>query len=204
MAFSRKALKAMGLTDEQVDTLVDMHAETVDALKTQISTYKADADKLADVQKELDSVNEKLKAADTDGFKSKYETEHKAFEDYKADVSKKETDAAKTRAYKALLTAAGLKGEKLIDTVLKGVDLSKVELEGEGLKDADKLTESIKAEWSDYITTGGTKGNGNTQTPPNNTQAHKYTAEELRGMSAAEINANWDNIKASLNGGGKG
>lgn len=191
----------MGLTDEQVDTLVDMHAETVDALKEQISTYKADAEKLADVQKELNSANEKLKAADTDGFKTKYEAEHKAFEDYKADVAQKETNAAKTRAYKALLADAGLKGEKLIETVLKSIDLSKVELEGDELKDAAKLTESIKTEWKDYISTGDTKPNGKPQTPPNNTQTHTYTADELRGMSAEEINKNWESIKTSLNGG---
>lgn len=32
MALTRKALKAMGLTDEQVDSIVEMHVETTDAL----------------------------------------------------------------------------------------------------------------------------------------------------------------------------
>lgn len=35
MALTRKALKAMGLTDEQVDSIVEMHVETTDALKEQ-------------------------------------------------------------------------------------------------------------------------------------------------------------------------
>ena len=33
MALSRKSLKAMGLTDEQVDSIIEMHTETVDGLK---------------------------------------------------------------------------------------------------------------------------------------------------------------------------
>ena len=46
MALTRKALKAMGLTDEQVDSIVEMHVETTDALKEQRDAFKADAEKL--------------------------------------------------------------------------------------------------------------------------------------------------------------
>ena len=48
MALTRKLLKGMGLTDEQVDTIIEAHTDTVDGLKDQISTYKADADCFAD------------------------------------------------------------------------------------------------------------------------------------------------------------
>ena len=82
MALTRKLLKGMGLTDEQVDTIIEAHTDTVDGLKEQVKTYKADAEKLPNVQKELDD----LKAAGDGGYKEKYEKEHKAFEDYKADV----------------------------------------------------------------------------------------------------------------------
>ena len=33
MALTRKSLKAMGLADEQVDSIIEMHTETVDGLK---------------------------------------------------------------------------------------------------------------------------------------------------------------------------
>ena len=50
MALTRKALKAMGLTDEQVDSVIEMHTETAEALKQQRDEFKANADKLAGVQ----------------------------------------------------------------------------------------------------------------------------------------------------------
>ena len=59
MALTRKLLKGMALTDEQVDTIIEAHTETTDGLKNQLSQYKADAEKLPGVQKELDD----LKAA---------------------------------------------------------------------------------------------------------------------------------------------
>ena len=39
MARTRKSLKAMGLTDEQVECIIEMHSETVDGLKEQLKTY---------------------------------------------------------------------------------------------------------------------------------------------------------------------
>ena len=43
MALTRKLLKGMGLTDEQVDTIIEAHTDTVDGLKADVSKYKADA-----------------------------------------------------------------------------------------------------------------------------------------------------------------
>lgn len=110
MALTRKFLKAMGLTDEQVDSVIEAHTETVNGL----TKYKTDAEKLPAVQKEL----EDLKAAGDGGYKKKYEDEHTAFEQYKADQTKKATRAAKETAYRALLKAAGV-ADKYIDKVIK-------------------------------------------------------------------------------------
>ena len=64
MALTRRFLKGMGLTEEQVDTIIEAHTEVTDGLKEQINQYKADADKLVDVQKELDD----LKSAGDGGY----------------------------------------------------------------------------------------------------------------------------------------
>ena len=46
MALTRKGLKAMGLTDEQVDSVIELHTETINGLTTQRDEYKVAADKL--------------------------------------------------------------------------------------------------------------------------------------------------------------
>lgn len=55
MALTRKLLKGMGLTDEQVDTIIEAHTDTVDGLKADVGKYKSDAEKLPDVQKQLET-----------------------------------------------------------------------------------------------------------------------------------------------------
>ena len=44
MALTRKLLKGMGLTDEQVDTIIEAHTDTVDGLKAEVAKYKTDAE----------------------------------------------------------------------------------------------------------------------------------------------------------------
>ena len=162
MALTRKYLKGMGLSEDVVDSIIEAHAETVEGLKEEINKYKGDAEKLPTVQKELDE----LKDAGDGGYKEKYENEHKAFEDFKKAQTEKETRTAKVNAYTAFLKSVGV-SEKRIPSIIKVTDLNSFDLEGDAVKDADKLTESVKTEWADFIETSNTNG-ANTQTPPAN------------------------------------
>ena len=114
MALTRKLLKGMGLTDEQVDTIIEAHTDTVDGLKADVSKYKTDAEKLSDVQKELDD----LKAKGDDGWKEKHDKLKGDFDTYKKDVEAKETHSKKVEAYKTILKDAGL-SEKGIEKAIK-------------------------------------------------------------------------------------
>ena len=198
MALTRKMLKAMGIEDEKIDQIIDAHTETVDGLKADIEKYRTDAEKLPGVQKELETAQAGLEAGKKDSWKVKYDAIKEEFEGYKSEQTKKETRAAKESAYRNLLKATGI-NEKRIESVLKVSDVDSLELDDKGaIKDAAKLTDSIKTEWADCISTTMTKG-AESHTPPQINNGKSYTAADIRGMSAAEINKNWDSIKASLN-----
>ena len=109
MALTRKLLKGMGLTDEQVDTIIEAHTDTVDGLKADVTRYKADAEKLPGIQKQLDD----LKAAGDGGYKEKYEKEHSAFEAFKTDITEKESKAAKEKAVRAYFESKNITGRRL-------------------------------------------------------------------------------------------
>ena len=188
----------MGIEDEKIDQIIDAHTETVDGLKADIEKYRTDAEKLPGVQKELETAQAGLEAGKKDSWKVKYDAIKEEFEGYKSEQTKKETRAAKESAYRNLLKATGI-NEKRIESVLKVSDVDSLELDDKGaIKDAAKLTDSIKTEWADFISTTMTKG-AESHTPPQINNGKSYTAADIRGMSAAEINKNWDSIKASLN-----
>lgn len=195
MALTRKLLKGMGLTDEQVDTIIEAHTDTVDGLKADVSKYKSDAEKLPGVQKELDD----LKAAGDGGYKEKYEKEHKAFEDYKADVTAKESKAAKEKAVRAYFESKNITGSNL-DLAMRGCgeEMAALVMDGDKIKDTTSLDALVDGTYKALVSTEHMQG-ANPATPPANPPAKNYTTADIKNMSAAEINANWDNIKASLN-----
>ena len=174
MALTRKLLKGMGLTDEQVDTIIEAHTDTVDGLKSDLSKYKTDAEKLSDVQKELDE----LKAKGDDGWKEKHDRLKEEFDQYKNDVQAKETKAAKEAAYRAILKDANL-SEKGIEKAIKYAEWDKIELEADGkLKDANDHIKAVREEWAEYVTTTTTTG-AKTSTPPANNGGAKLTKAEI-------------------------
>lgn len=177
MAFTRKLLKAMGLTDEQVDSVMDAHVDVVNGLKEESGRYKTDADKLADVQKELDA----LKA--TGDYKSRYDAEHAAFEAYKAEQTEKQQNAVKVKAVREALKQAGVNRPEFLDLLEGKVDLKTVELDGEKVKDsafADTLKTAFPGCFGTVQTTGAEK-----LTPPTGGAKTAMTKEQIMQIKDA-------------------
>lgn len=160
MALTRKLLRSMGIEDEKIDQIIDAHTETVNALKDERDGLKDAADRLKKAEAEL----EELKAKPADGFKEKFEKEHADFEAFKADTAKAAADREKKSLYRKLLIDAGV-DPKRMDAVMRVADLSEIVVEDGAIKDADKVTEKVKGEWSDFIPTTSKKPAG-VDTPP--------------------------------------
>lgn len=180
MSLTRRMLKAMGIEEEKIEQIIEAHTETVSALKDERDSYKEDAEKLADVQKELNTAKEKI-AKHGDGetvSKTEFDELKKEYEDYKKDITAKETRTAKVNAFRELLKAAGV-SDKRFDTVIKVSDIDGLELDKDGkIKDAEKITENIKTEWADFIPTTTVVG-ANTANPPATTGGSFKTRAEI-------------------------
>ena len=163
---TRKMLKGMGITDDQIETIIEAHTETVDGLKDEISGLKEKAEKLDSVQSELDKAKKSLEAADSKGLEKKYSDLKAEYDQYKADVKAKADNALKDKAYRDILREAKI-SEKRFDAVMRLTDLSKVELTEDGkIKDAAEVLKQVKSDWSDYVQIEGQKGADDHNTPP--------------------------------------
>lgn len=123
-------------TEEIENRLVALHLGVVDPLKDDLTKYKADAEKLSGVQKQLDD----LKAAGDGGYKEKYEKEHSAFEAFKTDITAKESKAEKEKAVRAYFESKNITGANL-DLAMRGCgeEMAALELDGEKIKDTTSL-----------------------------------------------------------------
>ena len=174
----REILSAAGVTSENmseaVDKIIDGHLTSVNALREDVAKYKADAEKLPTVQKELDD----MKANTNDSWKEKYDNLKGEFDKYKTDVQEKETQAAKEAAYRAILKDANL-SEKGIEKAIKYAEWDKIELGEDGkLKGANDHIKAAREEWAEYVTTTTTNG-AKTSTPPANNGGAKLTKAEI-------------------------
>lgn len=185
----REFLSAAGTPAENVEDVVkkimDGHVTSINALREERDGYKADAEKLPVVQKELDD----LKAKGDQDWQQKYEKEHNDFEAYKITVAENEERSKKTELYRALLKECKV-GDRQIENILKvsGDAIDKLVIKDNKLDDVEALKEKIKNEWSGFIMTEQKKG-AEVETPPGNDGGGK--PEESRAARiAAEYHKN--------------
>lgn len=162
MALTVKLLKGMGIDDEKIEAIIAAHTETTDGLKADRDKFKKQAEQVPDLQKQLEEAE--AASGSGDEWQQKYEDEHQAFEDYKVQVATEKAEADKAQAYRGMLMAAGI-DPKRIDAIMRVTDLSQVEMEDGKLKDTEKLQESAKQEWADFVVKSNTQGS-NPATPP--------------------------------------
>ena len=170
MAFTRATIRSLAkesgveIPKELEDALVSEHLKARDAY--------AEEQVKAELEKQPTTKAENVKDSE------EYKALKKSFDDYKAEVSAKETKAAKEAAYRAVLKDANL-SEKGIEKAIKQADWDKIELDTDGkLKGANDHIKAVREEWAEYVTTTTTTG-AKTSTPPANNGGAKLTKAEI-------------------------
>ena len=158
-------------TKEKAQQIMDGHIAVTDGLKDERESYKTEADKAADIQKELDGIK------GGEDFKKKYEDLKNEFEGFKKQTAQDAETAKARAAYRKLLADEGI-SEKRLDAILKVTDLTKVKLDKEGgIENADDLRKAINDEWGEFKTTVTEKG-ATVEKPPQIGKA-KMTKDEI-------------------------
>ena len=166
-------------TEEIGSKIVALHLAVIDpmrddlaAAKAETAKYKAEADKIPGMQKELDGYKS------GEDFKAKYEAEHKALEDFKGEIKAKENRAKLEDAVRNIARAAGL-SENGIQKAVKYTDYSGLKLNADGtsVENEDDLKKQIGEEWNSFKQTTETKG-ATVATPPAVGKT-KMTKEEI-------------------------
>lgn len=196
MALTKKMLKSMDIPDDKIELIFEAHAESLAGVTADRDKYKADVEELANVKKELVKAQAAVEDAETTAEQLK--KIRAEFADYKADIESKATKAAKEKAYRQLLKEAGI-SEKRFDAIVRVTDVSKFEIDTDGkIKDSEKVIDSIKSEWADFIVTTKEQG-APTPKPPTNTGGSTFEKMSLaEKMDYANENPESPEVKAWL------
>lgn len=143
---NREELKALGLTDEQIDKVMAAHgkvvnatkdkADKVDGLESQIKDYKT---QLADRDKQLEGLSKQVK--DNEDLTAEINRLKEENKTATADLQKKLESQAFDFALEKALTGAKVKNSKAIRGLL---DMETIKLDGETLKGLDDQIAKLK------------------------------------------------------------
>lgn len=169
MAFKRQEIREIlgeAYTDEIATKLVELHRGVVDPLKDDLDAakrdatkYKAEADKVPGLQKDLDE------AKKGEDWKDRYEKEHQSFEDYKTKIARDAETAKVQAAYKKLLIEEKI-SEKTLDAVMAATDYSGMKLKDDGTLDGvEDLKKAIDTKWGSFKVSQRQRGK-DVETPP--------------------------------------
>lgn len=153
MALTRKLLKSLGLEEAAIDTIIDAHTETTDALKKERDTAREEAGKIGNLTRQLNDANDKLAKA---GDAAKVQAD---FDAYKQEVEA-EKKAAKTDAdVRAILKDAGIARASFLDAVANSYDRSKLVYGEDGkITNRDELVTAAKTDYSDFVASTASVG----------------------------------------------
>lgn len=140
---SRSLLASMNLTEEQQKTIIDANADTLREIREERDRYKADAEKLPGVQKQLDD----LKAEIPTKYVSKEDHEKTVadYQKFKDEIAAEKAQAAKISAVRAYFEGKQITGSNLeIAMRGSGEEIAAIELNDKGeIKDTKALDKLI-------------------------------------------------------------
>lgn len=186
MAFTRAEIReALGeaYTDEIAGKLITMHRSVVDPIKDDLdgakrdaTKYKAEAEKVPGLQKDLEE------ARKGEDWKAKYEKADQDLKDYKTKVARDAEIAKIKAAYKKLLTEEKI-SEKTLDSVMNATDYSGMKLKDDGTLDGiEDLKKDIDTRWGGFRVHTRQRGE-NVDNPPAGNNGGSDNS--IRNMTAA-------------------
>ena len=188
---TRAELEALGLTKEQIDSVMGINGNDIEKVKTKLTEAEKEAESLKEQIKDRDKQLNDLKNSkeDLDGLKSQIETlqkDNKAKdEQYKAEIRNLKVSSA----VDAALTGAKAKNHTAVKALLKDLDKAELLEDGtvKGLKEQiEALTKADDSKFLFDIETAPQTPKGATPASSPKASATDITKEQFNKMGYRE------------------
>lgn len=185
---TREELRAMGVTEEQIEKIMASHAKDIQAANSRTEKYKADADSAVELKKQLDELTAQnmteveranKKAADAEGLVAELQKQMKSMK-LKTDLAEK--------------GIVGENADKLIESLAGGT----LDIEVLGQIISARESAAATAKEQEIANKGGNPGSAVEKTEPEKSSAEKVaeTVGQVIGginKSSADVLAHYTN-----------
>lgn len=162
MALGRKFLKALGLEDAVVDTIIEAHSESIEALKKQRDDAFTQAGRADELAQQLKDANEKLEKA---GDAARVQAD---FDAYKQQVEGEKTaESRKSVMASVLKDKVGIERESARNLILSAMKMDQYEWDDNGqLKNEAAVVDALRQQHAEWIASTQTTGVPPVTPPP--------------------------------------
>lgn len=189
MSLTRRLLKELELNDYAIDRIIAAHTETVDALRTERDAAVAAANALEQAASERDALREA--AATHQQEAERLRTEYDA---YRREVDAARTAVQRQAALHDALARAGA-NEQAIPLLEKAITTTDDDWDGAALRDEAAVLSPIREQYGAFFTQVQQLPTAPISPP---LDGSALTFEDVRCMSAEEINRNWSQVCSAL------
>ena len=180
---TRKQLKKLGLSPEQLEQVISLHGETVEPLRREAEGLREEAAALRAQQEDAAATAEQLAAMTRER------------DACQARLQRMEAQQLQN-ACAALLRESGANTEA-IPLLLRAIDVSAVRLDADGaLQSPEEVLAPLKAQYGSFFVREHVVGLPDVNPPVYDSPL--LTREEVSAMDAEEINRHWDSVRAAL------
>ena len=190
MSLTRKLLREMELTDEAIGRILAAHHEAVDALTLQRDDALAAAADHEQTVAERDVLRTEAAAHHAEAERLRTE-----LEDFRQQVHQERTEASRRAALHEALLHAGA-NEQAIPLLAQAVRTSEEDWAGAVLLDAQHTLAPVIRDYAGFFSSPVPLPTERITPPlhPTGTLTH----EDLKAMTAEEINQNWLQVRSAL------
>ncbi len=185
-----------GLNEDQVSNITKQIGKEFVTKEqyNKISGSKSEVEnKITELEAELSNKSSEL--SKIQNIKSDYDSLVTEYNNYKADIETKASNQTKSSKLQELFKNEGY-NEKIIKHMIKDIDLSKLELNDDGINYPEEQLNAIRSEYEGFKTV--TETEGVEPSKPIASKPTNFTKEQIKNMTPEQINANWDNISQNM------
>ncbi|MBQ7850197.1 MAG: hypothetical protein IJ343_10775 [Clostridia bacterium] len=189
MALTRRLLKELELNDETIGRIIAAHAETVDALRAELDAARTAAASNDGAAAERDALREA--AANHQQEAERLRSEYEA---YRQSVAAERTQQTRQAFLRAALSRAGA-NEQALSLLARAIETTDDDWDGDALRDERTVLSPIREQYAAFFSAPRPLPTDRVSPPLN---GHILTREDVRRMSAEEINRNWSQVCSAL------
>ncbi len=187
---NRKLLREMGVPDDAVERILSLHHEALDPLQTELDEARVALTDHAAVLAERDELRNT--AAENEAHAARVQTE---LDDFRQQVHHERTEQGRTAALHEALRQAGA-NEQAIPLLAQAIHTTEDDWQDTTLIDAVRTLTPVASEYGAFFSEPVQLPTERC-TPPLS-PSNLLTREDLRAMTAEEINQNWSQVRQAL------